>query len=145
MLRFVLILVMVGLLVAGGIFLFFYFSQAPGAVQSARDVIVGEVDPDPEPPIIERFDKEKIITVAEAGFIPQELTTPAYQEVIWENQTNSQIYIEHYPEEGKNKYQPFSLGETPPGESASTSFFYKGRYRYWDKLHPERVGFIIVE
>lgn len=146
MLRIILTIVMVGLLITGGIFLFVFISpNSSGMVQSAQDTPTGSIDPDPEPPIIERFDKENIIRVADVGFTPQEFTVRAFEEITWENLTDSTIYIEHYPEDGKRKLLTFSLGETRAGESDSTSFFHKGRYRYWDKYHPERIGFITIE
>lgn len=145
MLRIILIMVMFGLLIVGGIFMFFYASENQGAVESARDAIIQQVDPDPEAPIIERFDKEKVIAVTGAGFVPQELSAPPFEEVIWVNQTDSPIYIEHYNENTDDK-KTFEIGEILPGESESVVYFaYKGRYRYWDRYHPERIGFINVE
>lgn len=143
MLRIVLTLVMIGLLVAGGIFLFVAMTQKKGAVESAQDTIVEEADP--APPLIKQIEKEKVILVENSGFNPAELTVRAYEKIIWDNQTDSTIYIEHYPEEGQQKYLPFTLGETPAEKSVSTSFIYKRRYRYWDRYHPTRIGFLTVE
>ena len=136
-------MVIFGLLVTGGIALFVMTSRNEGIVAGAKDIVVEEVDP--APPIIQRMEKERRLIVTSGGFDPEEITASGNEKIIWQNQTDSPIYIEHYPEDGGNKYLPFALGETPAGDSVSTFFMHKGRYRYHDRYHPERIGFLTIE
>lgn len=142
-LRIILTAVMFGLLVVGGIFLFAYASQNKGIVAGIKDTVIKEEDS--TSPIARQIEKERTIVVTSEGFTPTEQTVKAYEKVTWQNQTDSSIYVEHYPENEQGRYLPFTLGETMLNESVSTFFMYKGSYRYWDRYHPNRIGFLKVE
>jgi hypothetical protein len=145
MLRIVLILVMVGIMVAGAYFLFLRFRTTGGLVQSARDAFPTIVEDEPEAPFLEPFTEETLVTVNDNGMNPVELTTKPFVEVIWKNNTQEAISIEHAPDDGSDQYSTFRSGTIEPGKSYSFDFYYRRTYRYHDRYHPERIGFVYVK
>jgi len=135
---------MFGILAAGGVFLFQTYPIRQGVVKSTRDAIIKSTDP-VSAPINQLIEKEKIIIATESGFIPKEQTAWPFDQVFWANHTEEAIFIEQASEGSDEENLTFSLGEILPGESSSTYFAYAGRYRYHDRYHPERVGYVIVE
>jgi len=143
MLRIVLTLVMFGILIVGGALLFQYASQDKGVVKSARDKVVEITDPN-HAPLIQLMEKERVIIVTGSGYEPETLAVWPFDEVFWVNQTSETITIEVLADE-EDGSPSFILNDIPPGQSKSTYFAYQGRFRYRDRYHPERIGFLTIE
>lgn len=145
MLRFVLILVLIGIFAVAGLFMFRRIQTTGRLVLSAKDVQPTIAETNPGPPIIQPFQKKVGITATQNGFDPETLTTEPFITVVWKNDTGETIYLEHYPEEGQQLYGAFKSGDIPAGETYSFEFYFRKTYRYHDRYHPERIGNVIVK
>lgn len=143
MLRAVLFLVLIGIFVAAGLYLFESFGKTGGLVKSAEDVVPTIAETNPEPPIFEPFQKEALITITQDGFGPKEIRVKIYTEVIFKNTTEETVKIAADP--NNNPTNEMNIGEIPARGQLSFEPYFKREYNYIDQYHPTRTGKITAE
>lgn len=89
---------------------------------------------------------EVIVKVTDTGYVPNSITVKVGQTVIWQNETNSAVWIASNPHPAHSDYPEFDeKGSMSKGESFSFTFTKAGTWGYHDHFKPSAKGFVTVE
>ena len=92
-----------------------------------------------------KFSNKQEISVGKQGFNPAVIKIKVGTLVNWFNKRGKEAAIVSNPPSTHDAYPALNLGRFPDGSGVSVIFDGAGTYGYYNYLHPEQTGTIVVE